>query len=130
VGNFLFGFAACRRGISTLSDEAEEAIFSLDRELPPLSDEKKATTLSSDPLIVMAAKNRKLPTIKLGESIRFEEWGPIILNSDGTTRRITNWENLSDHEKEVTWRRISKRNEKRRNFLLDQQEKVEEPKDL
>mmetsp|Transcript_50865 Transcript_50865/g.58803 ORF Transcript_50865/g.58803 Transcript_50865/m.58803 type:complete len:118 (+) Transcript_50865:43-396(+) len=94
------------------------------------SNENIATTASSKsadiPLLQAANPNEKLPTIKLGESIRFEEWGPIILNSDGTTRRITNWENLTDHEKEVTWRRISKRNEKRRNFLLDQQEKVEE----
>jgi hypothetical protein len=36
-----------------------------------------------------------LPSIKLGESIRFEEWGPIILNNDGTTRRIANWDTLT-----------------------------------
>ena len=36
-----------------------------------------------------------LPSIKLGESIRFEEWGPIILSSDGTTRRIANWNTLT-----------------------------------
>ena len=36
-----------------------------------------------------------LPSIRLGESIRFEEWGPIILNSDGTTRRIANWDALT-----------------------------------
>ena len=29
-----------------------------------------------------------IPTIKLGETIRFEQYGPIILNSDGTTRRM------------------------------------------
>ena len=36
-----------------------------------------------------------LPSIRLGESIRFEEWGPIILNTDGTTRRIANWDTLT-----------------------------------
>ena len=64
--------------------------------------------------------NAKIPSIKLGETIRFEEWGPIILNSDGTTRRIANWDSLTEQEQQVTWRRISKRNEERRKALLEQ----------
>lgn len=64
----------------------------------------------------------KLPTIRLGETIRLEEMGPIILNTDGTTRRIENWDNLTEREREVTWRRISKRNEERRQKLLQEQE--------
>jgi len=48
--------------------------------------------------------------------------GPIILNTDGTTRRIENWDTLTKHEQEVTWRRISKRNEIRRQALLKEQE--------
>ncbi|KAG7346601.1 hypothetical protein IV203_005670 [Nitzschia inconspicua] len=66
--------------------------------------------------------SKDIPTIKLGETIRFEEWGPIILNTDGTTRRIDNWDQLTEKEKEVTWRRISKRNEERRKLLLEQQQ--------
>ncbi|MGK3733339.1 MAG: putative Fe-S protein YdhL (DUF1289 family), partial [Bacillariaceae sp.] len=62
-----------------------------------------------------------LPSLNSSHSFK----SPIILNSDGTTRRISNWESLSDHEKEVTWRRIKKRNEERRNVLLDQQKKAE-----
>ena len=31
--------------------------------------------------------SKDLPTIKLGETIRFEEWGPVILNADGSMRR-------------------------------------------
>ena len=69
-----------------------------------------------------AANKDKIPSIKLGETIRFEEWGPIILNSDGTTRRIANWDQLTEQEKEATWRRISKRNEQRRQALLKQME--------
>jgi hypothetical protein len=33
-----------------------------------------------------------------------------------------NWDQLTDAEKETTWRRISKRNEERRKILLAQQE--------
>jgi len=65
---------------------------------------------------------KDLPSIKLGESIKFDEMGPIILNADGTTRRIDNWDEMTDREREVTWRRISKRNEERRKALLEQQQ--------
>lgn len=67
-----------------------------------------------------------LPTIRLGETIKFEEMGPIILNADGTTRRIQNWDQMTEHEREVTWRRISKRNEERRLKLLELQKQQEE----
>lgn len=70
-----------------------------------------------------------IPSIKLGETIRFEDWGPIILNTDGTTRRIANWDQLTEQEKKVTWRRISKRNEERRLVLLEQQQKQKEPEE-
>ena len=69
--------------------------------------------------------NSNLPTIRLGETIRLEEMGPIILNTDGSTRRIENWDTLTEREKEVTWRRISKRNEERRQALLRLQEESE-----
>jgi predicted Fe-S protein YdhL (DUF1289 family) len=62
--------------------------------------------------------SKGLPSIKLGETIRFEEMGPIIINTDGTTRRIANWDQLSPQEQKATWRRISKRNEERRQQLL------------
>lgn len=65
-----------------------------------------------------------LPSIRLGETIRLEEMGPIILNTDGTTRRIENWDQLTKKEQEVTWRRISKRNEERRQVLMKEQEEM------
>jgi hypothetical protein len=51
--------------------------------------------------------------IKFGETVRFEEMGPIIINADGTTRRIMNWETLTEHERETTYRLISARNKRR-----------------
>lgn len=67
-----------------------------------------------------------IPSLRLGETIRFEEWGPIILNTDGTTRRIANWDSLTEQEKAVTWRRVSKRNEERRLALLEQMKQQQE----
>jgi hypothetical protein len=55
--------------------------------------------------------------INLGESISLEELGPIIINGDGTTRRITNWSTLTDAEQKSSWRVISARNLKRLKVL-------------
>lgn len=62
--------------------------------------------------------------INLGESISLEELGPIIINADGTTRRITNWSTLTDAEQKSSWRVISARNLKRLKVL--QKKNVEE----
>jgi hypothetical protein len=50
---------------------------------------------------------------------------PTNFFTSGTTRRIDNWDQLTEREKEVTWRRISKRNEERRKMLLDKQQQQE-----
>ena len=69
-----------------------------------------------------ATNDPSIPSIQLGETISFQEMGPVIINSDGTTRRIENWDQMSKHEQEVAWKRISKRNEQRRKALLAAQE--------
>ena len=55
--------------------------------------------------------------ITLGETVSLEELGPIIINADGTTRRITNWLDLNKVEQETSWRVISARNLKRLKAL-------------
>lgn len=67
-----------------------------------------------------------IQTLKMGEAIKLDHLGPIILNTDGTTRRIDNWDILTEKEREVTWRRIKKRNEERRQALLEQQTQQQE----
>jgi hypothetical protein len=48
-----------------------------------------------------------------GDALTFERLGPMIINTDGTVRRIANWDILSPQEKESSWRLISARNRKR-----------------
>jgi len=50
---------------------------------------------------------------RLGETLSLDELGPIIINADGTTRRIGNWKQLSKWEQERTLVRIAKRNQER-----------------
>ena len=66
--------------------------------------------------------------ITLGETISLEELGPIIINADGTTRRITNWSTLNKNEQENSWRVISARNLKRLK-VLQKQRTVEIPEE-
>lgn len=90
----------------------------------PTDDKTSSNSQEEVPQLPASDPNDKdIPSIKLGETIKFDEMGPIIINLDGTTRRIDNWRELSEREKEVTWRRISKRNEERRKILLEQAER-------
>ena len=54
-----------------------------------------------------------------GESVGLSDLGPIIINADGSARRITNWAVLSAGEKEVAWRRVRLRNARRMKTLVD-----------
>lgn len=80
-------------------------------------------TAKEVPLLPESDPTKDIPTIKLGETIKFEEMGPVIINLDGSTRRIDNWDEMTEKEREVAWRRISKRNEERRKMLLETMEK-------
>ena len=69
---------------------------------------------SSDP-------NSDIPKLQFGETLKLDFLGPIIINTDGTTKRIANWDALTEKEKEVSWRRIGKRNEERKKILSQEQ---------
>ncbi|KAL3794271.1 hypothetical protein HJC23_012396 [Cyclotella cryptica] len=83
---------------------------------------------SGTPLLLPACDNDdpSIPKIRLGDTIAFEEMGPVIINPDCTTRRIDNWDQMTKQEQEVAWRRISKRNAERRAALLEKQQKMEQ----
>ena len=48
-----------------------------------------------------------------GQPVTLDALGPVVVNSDGTLSRITNWEQMEDGEREVVKRRICKRNVER-----------------
>ena len=55
--------------------------------------------------------------LKLGESHTLDHLGPLIVNKDGTMRRISNWSKMTDRERKMTMRRITKRNRDRMAVL-------------
>ena len=76
------------------------------------------------PLLGLPPSNpdKPIPTLQFGEKMAFDHLGPIIINADGSTRQIANWDEMTEQEQKVTWRRISKRNEERRAALKKRQE--------
>eukprot|EP01084_Bolivina_argentea_P072603 131829_1 len=50
-----------------------------------------------------------------------EELGPIVLNADGSISRIRNWNKLTNTEQEKVRVKITKRNAKRRQKLLQKE---------
>ena len=48
--------------------------------------------------------------VSTGQPVTLDHLGPVVVNSDGTLSRITNWPELSEPEQQVTKRRIAKRN--------------------
>ena len=59
-----------------------------------------------------------------GASVPLTDMGPVIINKDGTTRRISNWKILNKHEQERTWVRIKKRNTERLAVLKAQEDEA------
>ncbi|PAV15583.1 hypothetical protein PNOK_0844100 [Pyrrhoderma noxium] len=56
--------------------------------------------------------------------LKFDQLGPMVVNSDGTLSHITNWENMTEPERERTIRVLNARNRLR---LAQEKEKTEDP---
>lgn len=57
-------------------------------------------------------KVRKLD-LSSGSKDLTSELGPLVINKDGTTSRITNWDGMNEDERERTVRILSRRNRQR-----------------
>eukprot|EP01031_Cornospumella_fuschlensis_P038187 gene38187-46399_t len=86
------------------------------------SEQNELISNGEIPLLPAASENREgYRTLSLGQSVAMDELGPIIINPDGTTRRITNWNTLSKQEQMNSWRVIGERNKKRVEALKRRQ---------
>ena len=55
--------------------------------------------------------------LKLGEKVAVTGMGPMVIQKDGSTKRITNWDKMTKGEQEAAYRRITKRNRERSAIL-------------
>ena len=62
-----------------------------------------------------------------GEKVALDHLGPLIVNSDGSLRRIANWQSLSEGEREVALRRVAKRNRERLAKLEEEEQQQQQP---
>lgn len=64
------------------------------------------------------AGNAEVQTFTVdGMGIKLDKLGPIIVNTDWTLTRISNWGNMSEGERQTALRRIAKRNNERTEQL-------------
>lgn len=61
-----------------------------------------------------------------GEGVQLDHLGPMVINSDGTISRISNWDKLTEPEKSRTIRLVTQRNAMRVQKLKDQPPKTDE----
>jgi len=98
------------RSITALENTTIQHESALSKENPIHTEEIEVPALpppSTDP-------GNPLRTLSLGgDPLKLDDLGPIIINPDGTTRRIANWQTLTKQEQESSWRIISARNKKR-----------------
>eukprot|EP00598_Pedospumella_elongata_P006279 CAMPEP_0184984150 /NCGR_PEP_ID=MMETSP1098-20130426/13181_1 /TAXON_ID=89044 /ORGANISM="Spumella elongata, Strain CCAP 955/1" /LENGTH=173 /DNA_ID=CAMNT_0027508083 /DNA_START=116 /DNA_END=634 /DNA_ORIENTATION=- len=94
----------------TIDSEIEEAL----KEIPSLPSPKVHDPL--EPVHQLEVN---------GDSIAMTELGPIIVNADGTLRRIENWSKLTKQEQANTMRVVTRRNKKRLEALKELQKEEE-----
>jgi len=86
----------------------------------------EAPALTSPPLLALPAPEDASSSINLdvstGQPVTLDRLGPVVVNADGTLARIGNWHDMTDREREVTQRRISKRNIERLAVFWDRGE--------
>jgi hypothetical protein len=64
-------------------------------------------------LLALPSGDGDATQLALGQTLKLDKLGPIIVNSDGTTSRIVNWASLTERERQVALRRIAARNKER-----------------
>ncbi len=101
--------------ISPTESEIEEAL----KEIPSLPPPKVLDPL--EPVHQLEVN---------GDSISMTELGPIIVNADGTLRRIENWSKLTKQEQANTMRIVTRRNKKRLEALKELQKEEETEQEI
>jgi hypothetical protein len=86
-----------------------------------------ACASASPPLLALPAPNEiqaegeSAVQLTVGQRVSLEEeLGPLVVNSDGTVARISNWKQLSTQERANVLRVLGKRNKERLEALKEQ----------
>jgi hypothetical protein len=86
----------------------------------PSTDPNPSATKSEpqQTLALPSASDTTKVDISSGQgTAKLDHLGPMVVNTDGTLSRITNWETMTEMEQKNTLRIISKRNKQRLDAL-------------
>ncbi|EED23703.1 fungal specific transcription factor, putative [Talaromyces stipitatus ATCC 10500] len=87
----------------------------------PPNPENTNNSEKKSPLLALPSTydsaDKKLDVSGQGSTVSLDHLGPIVVNQDGTMSRISNWEKMTDIEKQNTMRIIGKRNKQRMDAL-------------
>lgn len=56
-------------------------------------------------------------TLRVGDSLRLDALGPLVVNADGSVARVGNWAGMTPAEREATLRLLGRRNRQRLEAL-------------
>ncbi|KZS95455.1 hypothetical protein SISNIDRAFT_483688 [Sistotremastrum niveocremeum HHB9708] len=92
-----------------------------------MSSESSQQTLDNSaqnaPLALPAPVSQEgVSQLNVGSTLKLDELGPMVVNSDGTLSRIANWREMSEIEKDRTLRVLVARNRVR---LANEEKKLE-----
>ncbi|KAI8720520.1 hypothetical protein NCS52_00497300 [Fusarium sp. LHS14.1] len=73
-----------------------------------------------------AVRGDGVTALRVGESVRLDALGPLVVNADGSMGRVGNWAGMTEGEKEATLRLLGRRNKQRLEAL--RAKKAEEEK--
>jgi len=57
--------------------------------------------------------------VSTGQAVTLDSLGPVVVNSDGSLSRISNWDRMDESDQQVAKRRIAKRNVERLRAFRD-----------
>jgi hypothetical protein len=74
----------------------------------------------------VAGRGDGVTALRVGESVRLDALGPLVVNADGSMGRVGNWAGMTEGEREATLRLLGRSNKQRLEAL--KAKKAEEEK--
>ncbi|RSM00548.1 hypothetical protein CDV31_011762 [Fusarium ambrosium] len=75
-----------------------------------------------------AVRGDGVTALRVGESVRLDALGPLVVNADGSMGRVGNWAGMTEGEREATLRLLGRRNKQRLEALKAKKAEEEEEK--
>lgn len=120
IGCYLIAMANANQQAEKSFNSAGEALATANAPIPSVPPKGDAGT-SGAPLKLPSSLNeaQKLD-LSSGARDLTEKLGPLVINKDGTTSRITNWHIMAREERERTARILAARNRQRMAKLKEE----------